>query len=79
MADDSFTAASQFQATATAHPTINFPTPDSRFPTPDSRFPIPDSRFPIPDSRFPIPDSQFPKASDYHLLPPNYLSVARKL
>ncbi|NEN98235.1 MAG: hypothetical protein F6K50_22775 [Moorea sp. SIO3I7] len=52
---------------------------DSRFPIPDSRFPIPDSRFPIPDSRFPIPDSQFPKASDYHLLPPNYLSVARKL
>ncbi|NEO82455.1 hypothetical protein [Moorena sp. SIO4G3] len=39
VADHRFTAASQFQATATAHPTINFPIPDSRFPTPDSPLP----------------------------------------
>ncbi|NEO93921.1 MAG: hypothetical protein F6K56_28490, partial [Moorea sp. SIO3G5] len=68
VADDSFTAASQFHATATAHPTLllpipdsRFPTPDSQLPTPDSRFPTPDSRLPIPDSRLPTPDSRFPK------------------
>ncbi|NEO39577.1 MAG: hypothetical protein F6J90_25885 [Moorea sp. SIOASIH] len=69
VADDSFTAASQFQATATAHPTLLLPIPDSRFPTPDSQLPTPDSRFPFPsweglgvgsDSRLPIPDSRFP-------------------